>query len=147
MIDRGDFGGILQNHGLRTLSQAKADLAVEATDMLTTQGRDAMRFKEADRFVSFLELPDLVDKVFSGPMWSKPQYPNWQKFRYDIATQKDTGEINGMSRGGLVSSEYNPERINLMAQEILADGYAKGGSVTYNPERINRMAELILQEA
>ena len=52
-----------------------------------------------------------------------------------------------MSRGGLVSAEYNPERINLMAQEILADGYAKGGSVTYNPERINRMAELILQEA
>ena len=140
MIDRGDFGGELVEYNAAGLIQ-------EATDMLTTQGRDAMRFKEADRFVSVLELPDIVDKVFSGPMWSKPQYPNWQKFRYDIATQKDTGEINGMSRGGLVSSEYNPERINLMAQEILADGYAKGGSVTYNPERINRMAELILQEA
>ena len=150
MIDRGDFGGILQNHGLRTLSQAKADLAVEATDMLTTQGRDAMRFKEADRFVSVLELADIVDKIFSDQtMWNKnsQKYPNWSNFKDDIATQKDTGEINGMSRGGLVSSEYNPERINLMAQEILADGYAKGGSVTYNPERINRMAELILQEA
>jgi hypothetical protein len=143
MIGEGDFGNA---DGLGVEYNAVA-LIQEATDMLTTQGRDAMRFKEADRFVSFSELPDLVDKVFSGPMWSKPQYPNWQKFRYDIATQKDTGEINGMSRGGLVSAEYNPERINLMAQEILADGYAKGGSVTYNPERINRMAELILQEA
>jgi len=165
MIGEGDFGNA---DGLGVEYNAVA-LIQEATDILTGQGRDSLRRKQyyankedqPKRFVNFSELPDVIDNVFDGPMWGNPQYPNWQTFRYNINAAKAKNKeyieaVNrqvklnddlGMSRGGSVRAEYSPERINLMAQEILADDYAEGGLVTYNPERINRMAELILQEA
>ena len=116
----------------------------------TTQGV-LYGWKDTNRFVKTKDLSGIIENEFKN---DPSTYPAFADYKSGLVDGPETDSITeqiirdfGMSRGGLVSSEYNPERINLMAQEILADGYAKGGSVTYNPERINRMAELILQEA
>ena len=135
-------------------SYASTEALVEDMNQMlnsyTTQGV-LYGWKDTNRFVKTKDLSGIIENEFKN---DPSTYPAFADYKSGLVDGPETDSITeqiirdfGMSRGGLVSAEYNPERINLMAQEILADGYAKGGSVTYNPERINRMAELILQEA
>lgn len=60
---------------------------------------------------------------------------------------KSHGGAVGMAAGGLV--EFNPERINALAQDIQAGRYATGGAVSandYNEGKIQALAESILEE-
>jgi hypothetical protein len=56
------------------------------------------------------------------------------------------GEDNSFAKGGIVNAKYDADKINKIAQGIMAENFAEGGPVVYNASRINEIANRILEE-
>ena len=96
------------------------------------------------------EAADIWSDFMSHRIFSPEKTPRIMKdddIRDIIESGISDREPEGFARGGQVHVEYNPERINQLAESILTENFAKGGPVAYNANRINKLAERILQEA
>ena len=92
----------------------------------TTQGI-LYGWKDANRFVKTKDLSGIIENQFKN---NPSTYSAWADYKSGLLDGPPLLPTKfGMSRGGSVRAEYSPERINLMAQEILAEGYYEGGLV------------------